>query len=117
MNNKTIIISTISFLLVSFVFLSWSEKKQADMNSKNIWVTYFLNPKDNSLNFVIENHSKNTDFKYQIFEDKDVIKQESVSVKLGESKNITVSSNLSQKKMTIEVETGNEKKEIYKTFQ
>lgn len=117
MSNKTIILSIISFLLVSFLFLAWSEKKQADLNSKDIWMIYFQNPKNKSLDFTIENHSNDTDFSYEILKDKDTVKKENISVKKGESKNIELSiPPIEKAKITIVVQTEKEKKEIYKIF-
>ncbi|EKD58619.1 MAG: hypothetical protein ACD_56C00084G0001 [uncultured bacterium] len=117
MNNKLIIISTISFMLISFVFLSWSERKQADINTKNIWMIYFENPTDNSLNFKIENHSTNTDFNWQLLAEKKIIREESAAIETGETSTIPVSMlpiNTANKKTSVIVTAGEEKKEIYK---
>ncbi|EKE12061.1 MAG: hypothetical protein ACD_14C00031G0002 [uncultured bacterium] len=117
MSNKIIIASTCFFLLVSFVFLSWSERKQADINTKNIWMTYFENPRDNSLDFKIENHSTVTNFHWQILADKNIIKEENVAIALDETKTIPVSlSDINGKKIIIVVTAGTDRKEIYKTF-
>lgn len=113
MNNRTIIFSTIFFLLISFIFLSWSEKKQADIDSKNIWMVYFSNPKDMSLDFIIENHSDNSSFEYKILEDKNILKQENISVAKGETKNIPTTLQ-GKGKMIIQIESADGKKEIYK---
>ncbi|EKE25157.1 MAG: hypothetical protein ACD_5C00268G0004 [uncultured bacterium] len=115
MSNKLIILSTISFLLVSFLFLSWSEEKQADINSKNVWMIYFTNPRDTSLDFKIENHSDISGFEYKLLEDKNILKQESISVSKGETVNVPASFQ-GKGKVTIQVETKDRKKEIYKTF-
>ncbi len=119
MSNKIIIISTTLFLLVSFIFLSVEEKKQADINTKNVWMTYFLAPKDSSLNFSIENHSSHTNFHWQILSDKDVSKEGDVTVSLGKTVTIPVTlspTDSAGKKITISVTTDGEKKEIYKIF-
>ena len=117
MNNKLIIIATSFFILVSFIFLTIVEKKQADINTKNVWMLYFENPKDSSLNFIIENHSTNTNFHWQILSEKSPVNQGDVVIKLGETKKIPVSiANIENKKTTIIVATGEEKKEIYKNL-
>lgn len=117
MNNKIIIISTCAFLLISFMFLSWTENKQADINTKKIWMVYFENPKDESLNFKIENHSKNTVFGWQINENGNVLKEGAVTIENGETKKIPVlisPADTANKKITISVTSKEEKKEIYK---
>jgi hypothetical protein len=116
MNNKLIIIATSFFILVSFIFLAIVEKKQADINTKNVWMIYFENPKDNSLNFTIENHSSNTNFHWQALSDNSPANQGDQTINLGESKTIPVSiSDINNKKISIVVITGKEdKKEIYK---
>jgi hypothetical protein len=117
MNNKLIIIATSLFLLISFIFLSVVEKKQADIDTKNVWMLYFENPKSNSLNFIIENHSTDTNFHWQILSDKSPTNQGDVAVKLGETKKIPVlQSDVANKKITIIVTAGENKKEIYKNF-
>lgn len=118
MNNKTIIFSTIGFLLASFIFLSFVEQKKQDINSQNLWATYFANPKDKSLNFTIENHSKGEIFQWEIFTDKTSVTRGSATIKKGEQKTIPVSSDgIANKKITIAVtDTENNKKEIYKNL-
>lgn len=117
MNNKLIIFATSFFLLISFAFLATVEKRQADINTKNIWMIYFETPRDNSLNFIIENHSTSTNFHWQVLSEKSVAKQGDVIINLGETKTIPVSlSDTANKKNTIILTTGEEKKEIYKSL-
>ena len=119
MSNKLIIISTTIFLLVSFVYLSVVEKKEGDINTKNLWMVYFENAKDTSLNFEIENHSTDTAFHWQILTDTAVTKEGDATLSLGETKTIPVSMDASDtagKKITISVTTNNENKQIYKIF-
>src|SRR6185369_14548328 len=116
-NNKVIIITTSSFLFLSFIFLSLVEKKQSDMNAANVWTIYFENPKDNSLDFGIENHSTDTNFHWQVLSDKAVAKQGDIVIKTGETKKVPAAlSDALNKKITISVASGNNKKEIYKNF-
>lgn len=117
MNNKLIIIATSFFLLASFIFLSITERRQSNINTKNVWMIYFENPKDNSLNFTIENHSTETNFHWQILTDKSVTNQGDAVIKIGETKKIAVSpTNITDKKISIIVTAGENKKEIYKNL-
>jgi hypothetical protein len=120
MSSKTIILSTIGMLLVGFIFLSLTELKQADINSKNIWFLYFTDPKSDSLDFTIENHSKNENFHWQILIDKTVAVENNSVVSSGDKKTLSVPKDnvdLSNKKVTISVTDGsNNTKEIYKNF-
>ncbi|NTW27260.1 MAG: hypothetical protein HGA36_02980 [Candidatus Moranbacteria bacterium] len=117
MNNKLIILATTFFILVSFIFLSFSERKQADIDALNVWMLYFESPKDNSLGFVIENHTVNTQFHWEIMSDDTITNQGDVDVKAGVTKKIPVSAtNIANKKFTIIVTSGDTKKEIYKNL-
>ena len=120
MNNKTIIFGTIIFLLLSFVFLSVIEIKQSNINAKNIWTLYFSEPKNESLDFTIENHSQNKVFHWQILLDKIVVTEGDSTVALGDIKTIPIPKDdidLSNKKITISVtDINNNKKEIYKNL-
>lgn len=107
-------------LLASFVFLSIIEVKQADIDNKNIWMLYFSNPKDESLDFIVENHSRNKIFHWQILLDKIVVTEGDSAVSSGDKKTITVPKDnidLSNKKITITVsDINNNRKEVYKHF-
>ena len=120
MSNRIIILTTVAFLFISFVFLSIVEMKQSDINSKNIWTLYFSNPKSSSLDFTIENHSQNKVFHWQILLDKILVIEGDSAVSLNDTKTITVPKDnldLSNKKITISVTDGNNnKKEVYKNF-
>lgn len=116
MNNKVIILTTSFFILVSFIFLATIERKQADINTKNIWMLYFENPESNSLDFTVENHTPNTNFHWQILADKTVVRQGDLNIKLGAKKTVPVLlADTDGKKITISV-TGSENgnKEVYK---
>lgn len=104
------------FLFASFVFLSFVQQKKQDINSKNWWVIYFENPKNESLNFSIENHSDDANFHWEIFSQKTKIKEGDVSVEKGVTKTIPVSSSgITDKKITISIaDNKGTKKEIYK---
>lgn len=114
-NNKLIIIAISFFLFVSFVFLSAIERKQSDINRAETWMVYFENPKDNSFDFKIENRSSETDFHWEIFSDKDRLKEGDAKISTGEIKKIPANiSDFKNKKITIFVTAGEKKKEIYK---
>lgn len=118
-NEKMIIFSTIVFLLASFVFLSAIESRNTNLDNNNVWILYFADPKSDSLDFMIENHSKNSDFRYEILIDKKVVIDSNLSVPLGETKTVPVPKDnldLSNRKITISVTAGDNKKEIYKNF-
>ncbi|HBI33665.1 MAG TPA: hypothetical protein DEA43_03540 [Candidatus Moranbacteria bacterium] len=117
MNNRLIILATSFFLLTSFVFLSVIEKKQADINTKNVWMIYFENPKDKSLNFTIENHSLSTNFHWEILADKDSVTQGNSVIANGAKKTIPVSSDgITNKKITVIITSDGNTKEIYKSL-
>ena len=120
MSNKIIIITILGMILISFVFLSATEMKQANINNQNIWTLYFSEPKNESLDFTIENHSQNKVFHWQILLDKTMVTEGDSAILLGDIKTITVPKDnidLSDKKITISVtDSNNNKKEIYKNL-
>ncbi len=114
MNNRIIISSLIIFLIISFYYLAYVEQKQRD--SGDWWALYFDNPKSDNLNFVIENHRDKINFHWDILADKDKLKEGDVNIMKGDKKSIDISDlNISNKKITVAVSNGGEKKEIYKT--
>lgn len=120
-SNKSIIISLIIFLLLSFGFLAYTETKQQSPDSQNWWTVYFEDPKNESLNFIIENNSDQTVFHYETLAQKSTTSSTDIEIKKGEKKNIEIikpdiesSGNM---KFSIIVSTGNDKKEIYKNFE
>ncbi|MFA5776841.1 MAG: hypothetical protein WC906_00110 [Parcubacteria group bacterium] len=117
---KKIIIALIIFLILSFGFLAYAETRQASPQSQNWWVIYFANPKNDNLNFVIENNSDQTKFHWAVLSDKDILKEADVEIAKGAKKEINLTKsdfgNLSNKKISITVVADNEKKEIYKNF-
>lgn len=87
-NQKYIIISIIALILSSVMFLGIVEYRQRTGEAnKSWWSTYFVAPYDsNSLNFVIENYDKKTEFSYEVILDDEVVKSENVVVEAGENK-------------------------------
>lgn len=117
MNSKLIITLTLVMLFASFVFLAAVERKNSDINNHNVWMLYFTDPKSDSLDFAVENHSETSAFHWEIFSDKKKLTEGDISAEKGEIKKIPVSSeNTKDKKITITVTNGENKKEIYKNL-
>lgn len=115
MKEKYIILATVVMLLASFVFLSFYEQKQSDINTKNIWVIYFTDPKSTSLDFAIENHSDKSNFHWKVLEGKNVLNEGDTVTANGKTSSIPVATPQAQgKKLIISVTSGNDTKEIYK---
>jgi len=116
MQKKLILFLIILFILSSAYLLTVGNKFNNLNFGKNWWAVYFENPKDNSLNFVIENHSDKTNFHWTILADKEKIKEGDIKINNGELPRLNLGSDFANKKITIEVSSGDEKKEIYKNF-
>ena len=117
LNSKIVIISILAMLLLSFIFLSVLEKRNSDLGRRNVWFLYFTEPKESAKDFAIENHSNNASFHWEIATKKNVIQKGDIIVPKNETKTIpVVVSDMSDKKITITVTQGNNKKEIYKNF-
>lgn len=116
MNNKKIFAFLIIFLIASFFYLAYIEQKQQDLDyQKNWWTLYFEDPKIDNLNFVIENHSDNDNFHWEVFKDKEKIEENDIGISKGRKASVDLSAIISDKgKMAIIVSGNNEKKEIYK---
>jgi hypothetical protein len=119
MNQQSkIIIFVVSLFVVSSVFLFSVNNKYLNSNYQTTWWSaYFENPKGEKLNFVIENHSDKSDFEYRVLSGEDILKSENVSVAKGEIKNIRLNLENLDKKTTIRIFSGDEKREIYKNFE
>lgn len=116
--DKKIIISFIVMFLLTAVYLSYAEQKQADPNAgKNWWTLSFVDPKSNDLSFTIENHSDKNNFHWQVLEEKNVMNEGDALINKSNQTDIIVPmENISGKKIIIMVSDGKEKKEIYKDF-
>jgi len=109
--QKTIIIFLITFLLVGFSWLAYTERKQQQIN--NQWFLYFQNPTDNSLDFVIENYTKNSEFVWKLKNNEKIIRTEKITVLKNAPINVSIENN-PQGRLIIEVTHKNKKKFIYK---
>lgn len=115
MNNKIIILSIIILLAVSFFFLAYTEKKQANPESQNFWILYFADPKGENLDFIIENHGSEKKFHWEVYAGSDKVEQGNISLSKTYRKSLSLSkSNFDNKKITVKASAGDEKKEIYK---
>lgn len=117
MQRKIIIFTIILFVIGSF-WLAFQSSKQTNPDAgKNWWAVYFQDPKSNSLDFAIENHSDKTDFHWEISADSDKIKEGDAKIKKGKVLEINPGNISENKKITITASAGDEKKEIYKNFE
>jgi len=103
--------------LISAVYLSWMEKRQADLNlNKNWWALSFDNPKSNDLSFTIENHSQKTNFHWEMISGSVKIKTGDAMIAGGATWTSNVQVNNLAGKISIVVTSGSDKKEIYKNL-
>ena len=116
MHKKIYIIFIGLLLFSSFTYLAWLEKNKHDYNlNKNWWALYFENPKDSSLSFVVENHSSSSSFHSEILLEKNKISENDFILQKNEQKLFPVNAtDLKNKKITITITSGEQKKEIYK---
>jgi hypothetical protein len=85
-SKKIIIIFLICFTLSS-IWLSYKSERILDLNyEKNWWSTYFIEPKSESLSFIIENHSDKESFEIEIFSKKDKLGEINIEIKKGDMK-------------------------------
>ena len=102
--------------LASSVWLFLISNKYQSGYGADWWAVYFENPKDASLNFVIENHSNQNNFHWDIISGTDKIKSGDISVVKGSTWTSNVQIEGSNKKITVVITAGDEKKEIYKNL-
>ncbi len=91
MSSKIIIITVIILLIASFSVLFVVEVKSHNYDYKKSWsVTYFDNPRDNSLDFTIENHEgAKAEYGYKIFINDDKVIDEKVEIEAGAKQKIS----------------------------
>lgn len=117
-SQKLIIISIISFFVLSSFWLFFISGKymNSDYNS-DWWSIYFENPKSQDLNFVIENHSLKNSFQWKIIKEEKIIKEDQLEIPGGETKKIPIDFQVeTNEKIIIQVSTDGETKEVYKNF-
>ena len=112
----------IIFLIVIFVSSSlWlfvvSNNILNKNEGKNWWSVYFSDPKSGDISFVIENHSDNNSFHWEVYTDKTKIKEGDAEIEKGSSSNFNPEiSTQENQKITISVDSQGNKREIYKNF-
>lgn len=117
MSQKKLIIISILIFVASAIVLFWQSDRELDPNQgKNWWTLSFAMPnQEESLSFIVENHSDQTHFSYQIAVGKEVISKENFIAKRGEKTTVLPPSITKQsERVKITVMAGVEKKEIYR---
>ncbi len=116
-------IKIILFILILFIasslWLFYQGGRQTDPDfNKNWWSVYFVNPKSNDLDFVIDNHSDKSDFQWEVLTGGNKVQTGELKIKKGESQNIKPADieKTADQKITIQVFSGDEKREIYKNL-
>ena len=121
MSSKIIIIATIILLIVSFSVLFVVETKNHDYDYKKAWsVVYFENPRDNSLDFTIENHEgKKMVYDYEILIDGKKLSENKIEIEKGAKQRIVPvldSGKNSGVNISIEVSADDLRYRIYKNM-
>lgn len=117
--QKKIIVAFIVLFIASSFWLFYQNDKQRDLNSGgDWWAVHFVNPKDSSFDFAIENHSAKFNFHWEILADGNKIQEGDINVPKGETGNSMFQDmnpdNLGNKKISVKVTSDNDTKEIYK---
>ncbi|MFA6973550.1 MAG: hypothetical protein WC238_02295 [Parcubacteria group bacterium] len=118
MQQKKIIIFLVTIFILGSTYLAFvSDQGRSPDQNKNWWIIYFAEPKGDSLNFAIENHSDKQDFRWEILSDREKKIEGSGKIEKGETRKIEINlTDIEDKKITVDVFNGDEKKEIYKNF-
>jgi hypothetical protein len=117
MQQRNVIIFIVVLMVASSFWLFYQSSIQTDPNlNENWWLLNFNNPKSNSLNFTIENHSNQTHFHWQVVENGQTLEQGDVQIKKGAYQEITASGVQASGRADIQVTSGNSKEDIYKNF-
>jgi hypothetical protein len=119
MQQRKIIIFIIILFIASSVWLFHQNAKLTDPNTGSAWwVLSFANPKNDSLDFTIENHSDSKSFHWEILSNDQILKEGDAKIEKGNMSNIQTSTLPSQisGRIIIQVDSGSEKKEIYKNL-
>ena len=121
MSSKIIIIATVILLIASFSVLFVIEAKNHSYDYNKAWsVAYFENPRDNSLDFAIENHEgENFAYGYKVFIGDEKVIDEKVEIDVGATQKISPvipSERLSGNKILIDVSYKDTDYKIYKSI-
>ncbi|HRZ95865.1 MAG TPA: hypothetical protein P5262_04865 [Candidatus Moranbacteria bacterium] len=122
MQQKKLILFLTALFILSSAYLLYTAKNYNDPDyQKNWWAVYFENPESDDLSFVIENHSDKNSFHYVVINGNDKVEEKDVLINKGEEKKLDFGNSLKSsfgenKKITVQVILGDEKKEIYKNL-
>lgn len=114
-----IIFFIITLVVLSSVWLFFSSNKVLDLNyGKDWWSIYFIEPKSKNIDFVIENHSSKNNFHWVVLSGNNKLDEGNAIIEKGALLNLTpdIPAEIENKKITIQVISADEKKEIYKNF-
>lgn len=119
MSSKIIIIATLILLIIAFSILFVIEAKNQDFDYKKSWsVVYFENPRDNSLNFAVENHlGKKTEYDYSVLVDEKAVAEGSIEIEAGGTQEVVPLLELEKNtsaRVEIDVTGDDQKYRIYK---
>ncbi|MFA7209254.1 MAG: hypothetical protein WC120_03125 [Parcubacteria group bacterium] len=116
--TNRIIYFFLALFLASSAYLFAIDSRYNNPEYNTDWYAVsFTDPKSDRLDFAIENFSSRTDFHWEILADNtEKISQGDVEIKTGERKELSPLGNVSDKKMTIRVSTGENVQEIYKNI-
>jgi len=121
MSSKIVIITAIILLVVSFSVLFVIETKNHNYDYNKAWsVAYFENPRDDSLDFAIENHEgAKAEYGYKILINNDKLIDEKVEINAGATQKISPvipSEKLKGNKILIDVSYKDTEYKIYKNI-
>jgi hypothetical protein len=118
MPSKKIIACITTLLFLTSAYLFYVERRDSDPNTQpDWWIIYFQEAKSDNLDFTIENHSKKTAFHWEAAGAQGKIAEGDSSINKGEQRQIHPNAATNgEKKITITVSDGTDKKEIYKNF-
>lgn len=117
MSQKILIAIFFIFFAASAVFLFWQNERELDPNrNKNWWTLAFTAPQEsNNLSFIVKNHSDQNNFRYKVIANKEILAEETLEIKRGETKTIVPSVvAIPNTRTSVIVTDGKEQKEIYK---
>ncbi|PID52155.1 MAG: hypothetical protein CR972_03370 [Candidatus Moraniibacteriota bacterium] len=114
MKSQYIIITiTIITLVISILFLFYTEQKQRK-DSQDFWSIYFVDPIGSDNAFIIDNASKKNLFIYKVHSKEKELESNDIPLNNGEQKLIKVENSKNIKPITITVTDGETEKTIEK---
>lgn len=117
MSQRFLILISSLLFAASVSFLFWQNERELDPeHGKSWWTLSFVMPGNlESLDFTVENHSHNTEFRYAIVTDNEILTEAVFEVPRGETITLTPSALITSDTRTrVIVTTLNQKKEIYR---